>query len=75
WALLHALAQLEGASGGFYNLLGFVRLAGYFAADAAFERHGAVIDGASELLRELFPDRWAHAASISVTSCPARARR
>ncbi|MGO6847950.1 glutamine amidotransferase [Rhizobium ruizarguesonis] len=71
WALLNALAQLEGAAGGFDNILGFVRLAGYVAADAAFERHGAVIDGASELLRELFPDRWAHARiAIGVTSLP-----
>ncbi|OAV51740.1 glutamine amidotransferase [Rhizobium sp. WYCCWR10014] len=71
WALLNALAQLERAAGGFDNILGFVRLAGYVAADAAFERHGAVIDGASELLRELFPDRWVHARiAIGVTSLP-----
>ena len=71
WALLNALAQLEAAAGGFGNILGFVRLAGYVAADAAFERHGAVVDGASELLRALFPDRWAHARiAIGVTSLP-----
>nr|WP_244471204.1 Atu1372/SO_1960 family protein [Rhizobium ecuadorense] len=71
WALLNALAQLERAAGGFDNILGFVRLAGYVAADAAFERHGAVVDGASELLRELFPDRWAHARiAIGITSLP-----
>jgi gamma-glutamyl-gamma-aminobutyrate hydrolase PuuD/enamine deaminase RidA (YjgF/YER057c/UK114 family) len=71
WALLNALAQLERAAGGFDNILGFVRLAGYVAADAAFARHGAVVDGASELLRELFPDRWAHARiAIGVASLP-----
>lgn len=71
WALLNALAQLEGAAGGFHKILGFVRLAGYVAADAAFERHGAVVDGASELLRELFPDRWTHARiAVGVASLP-----
>ncbi|WP_017988680.1 Atu1372/SO_1960 family protein [Rhizobium acaciae] len=71
WALLNALAQLERAAGGFDNVLGFVRLAGYVAADAAFARHAVVVDGASELLRELFPDRWAHARiAIGVASLP-----
>ncbi|UIY23234.1 RidA family protein [Rhizobium leguminosarum] len=71
WALLNALAQLEGAAGGFHKIRGFVRLAGYVAADASFERHGAVVDGASELLRELFPDRWTHARiAVGVASLP-----
>ncbi|CVI62594.1 Atu1372/SO_1960 family protein (plasmid) [Agrobacterium leguminum] len=69
--LLNTLAQLERAAGGFDKVRGFVRLAGYVAASPDFTRHGAVIDGASELLRVLFPDRWAHArVAIGVASLP-----
>jgi gamma-glutamyl-gamma-aminobutyrate hydrolase PuuD/enamine deaminase RidA (YjgF/YER057c/UK114 family) len=69
--LLNVLAQLERAAGGFDRVRGFVRLAGYVAADAKFTRHGAVIDAASELLRELFPDCWQHARiAVGVSSLP-----
>jgi gamma-glutamyl-gamma-aminobutyrate hydrolase PuuD/enamine deaminase RidA (YjgF/YER057c/UK114 family) len=71
WCLLNGLAQLEQAAGGFDRVRGFIRLAGYVAAGADFVRHGAVIDGASELLRALFPDRWEHARiAIGVASLP-----
>lgn len=69
--LLNALARLERVAGGFDRVRGFIRLAGYVAASADFTRHGAVIDGASELLRDLFPDRWEHArVAIGVASLP-----
>lgn len=71
WALLNALAQLERAAGGLERIESFVRLAGYVAAAADFTRHGAVVDGASELLRYLFPDNWAHArVALGVASLP-----
>ncbi|HWU63786.1 MAG TPA: Atu1372/SO_1960 family protein [Ensifer sp.] len=71
WALLNALAQLEQVAGGLERVTGFIRLAGYVAASADFTRHGAVIDGASELLRVLFPDRWSHARiAVGVASLP-----
>lgn len=71
WALLNALAQLELAAGGLDRVKGFVRLAGYVAATPEFTEHGAVIDGASELLRELFPTCWQHARiAIGVGSLP-----
>ncbi|UJW77122.1 gamma-glutamyl-gamma-aminobutyrate hydrolase family protein (plasmid) [Rhizobium sp. SL42] len=71
WALLNALAQLDRRAGGLERVSGFVRLAGYVAASADFTRHGAVVDGASELLRELFPDRWSHARiAVGVSSLP-----
>ncbi|KAB1122181.1 glutamine amidotransferase [Neorhizobium galegae] len=71
WALLNALAQLEWIAGGLERVGGFVRLAGYVAASPDFTRHGTVIDGASELLRGLFPDRWAHARiAVGVSSLP-----
>jgi enamine deaminase RidA (YjgF/YER057c/UK114 family) len=71
WALLNALAQLERIAGGLDRIEGFVRLAGYVAATAEFTQHGAVVDGGSELLRELFPECWPHARiAIGVGSLP-----
>ena len=71
WALLNALAQLERIAGRLDLVRGFVRLAGYVAAAPDFTQHGAVVDGASELLREIFPDNWAHARiAIGVASLP-----
>jgi enamine deaminase RidA (YjgF/YER057c/UK114 family) len=70
-ALLNALAQLQQITGGLERIGGFIRLAGYVAASADFTQHGAIIDGASELLRALFPDRWAHARiAVGVASLP-----
>lgn len=69
--MLNILSQLETAAGGFENVRGFVRLAGYVASGSDFTRHGAIVDGASEMLRELFPDRWQHARiAIGVSSLP-----
>ncbi|MFC3323655.1 Atu1372/SO_1960 family protein [Mesorhizobium cantuariense] len=71
WALLNALAQLEGIAGGLDRVAGFIRLAGYVAASPDFTQHGTVVDGASELLREIFPDRWPHArVALGVASLP-----
>lgn len=71
WALLNALFQLEQTAGGLERVTGFVRLAGYVAAKADFTGHGVVVDGASELLRALFPDRWPHARiAVGVVSLP-----
>ncbi|RKE79319.1 RidA family protein [Rhizobium sp. AG855] len=71
FALLNALAQLEQVAGALERVTGFVRLAGYVAASADFTRHGAVVDGASELLAALFPDRWSHARiAVGVASLP-----
>jgi gamma-glutamyl-gamma-aminobutyrate hydrolase PuuD/enamine deaminase RidA (YjgF/YER057c/UK114 family) len=71
WACLNALAQLERIAGRFDRVKGFVRLAGYVAATADFTQHGAVVDGASELLREIFPACWPHARlAVGVGSLP-----
>lgn len=70
-ALLNALAQLGEVAGGLDRVVGFVRLAGYVAATSDFTRHGAVIDGASDLLRALFPHNGAHArVAVGVSSLP-----
>lgn len=71
WALLNALAQLERVAGSFDHVAGFIRLAGYIAAGPDFTQHGSILDGASQLLCELFPDRPAHARlAIGVSSLP-----
>lgn len=71
WALLNALAQLECIAGKLDRVRGFVRLAGYVAAAPDFTQHGAVIDGASQLLREMYPHCWPHARiAVGVGSLP-----
>jgi len=70
-ALLNALAQLDGVAGGLDRVAGFVRLGGFVAATPEFTSHGAVIDGASHLLMQLFGDKGRHArAAIGVASLP-----
>jgi enamine deaminase RidA (YjgF/YER057c/UK114 family) len=70
-ALLNALAQLDRAAGGLDRVSGFVRLGGYVAATPEFTQHGKVVDGASELLRDVFPDRWHHArVALGMASLP-----
>lgn len=71
WALLNALAQLEQAAGALDRIAGFVRLAGYVAATPDFTAHGAVIDGASRLLLDVFGEKGAHArCALGVSSLP-----
>lgn len=71
WAFLNALAQLERIAGRLDRVKGFVRLAGYVAAAPDFTQHGAVVDAASELLREAFPQCWSHARiAVGVGSLP-----
>ena len=70
-ALLNALAQLDRAAGGLERARGFLRLGGYVAATPDFTQHGSVIDAASELLQQLFPDCWPHARiAVGVASLP-----
>jgi gamma-glutamyl-gamma-aminobutyrate hydrolase PuuD/enamine deaminase RidA (YjgF/YER057c/UK114 family) len=70
-ALLNALAQLDLAAGGLDRVSGFVRLGGYVAATPEFTQHGKVVDAASELLRDVFPDGWHHArVALGMASLP-----
>lgn len=70
-ALLNALAQVEAICGSLDLVEGFVRLGGYVAATPDFTQHGKVIDGASELLRDIFGDRAAHArVAMGMASLP-----
>jgi enamine deaminase RidA (YjgF/YER057c/UK114 family) len=71
WCLLNALAQVENLCDSLNHIQGFMRLSGFIAATPDFTQHGQVLDGASVLLRELFPNRWEHARSaVGVCSLP-----
>jgi hypothetical protein len=48
---------------------GILKVNGYVAASEGFEEQPAIIDGASDLLREIFPGVHARAA-IGVQSLP-----
>jgi len=52
-AVLNALAAVQALRGSLDGLR-VVRLVGYVASTPDFDRHPAVVDGASELLRDIF---------------------
>ena len=72
-AALNALAAVRGLRGSLEGLR-VVRLAGYVASVPEFDRHPAVIDAASELLREAFGEEAGTGvrAAIGVASLPLR---
>jgi enamine deaminase RidA (YjgF/YER057c/UK114 family) len=71
-AALNIVAQLNQAlSGDFSRLNRIVRLTGFVNATAEFTHHAAVINGASELMADLFDDKGRHArAAVGVASLP-----
>jgi enamine deaminase RidA (YjgF/YER057c/UK114 family) len=70
-AALNLLGAVEAAAG-LDAVRGLVHLRGYVRGATEFDAHPAVIDGASNLLIEVFgPDRGAHArTAIGVASLP-----
>lgn len=61
-SVLNALASLRAAIGSLDNVRRVVRLTGYVLSAPGFERQPWVVDGASDLLVEVFgPERGAHA--------------
>ena len=72
-AALNALAAVRGLRGSLEGLR-VVRLAGYVASAPEFDRHPAVIDAASELLREAFGEDAGTGvrAAVGVASLPLR---
>jgi len=70
---VNLLAQVKAAAGGDLSRVErVVRLGGFVAATADFEQHPAVINGASDLMAELFgPEIGSHArAAVGVASLP-----
>ena len=60
---LNALAAIEDLVGSLDQIVRVVKLTGFVASDPSFTGQPAVINGASELLGEVFGERGAHARS------------
>ena len=60
-ALLNALAIIQQETGSFERVKKIVRLTGHVASATGFAEQPAVINGASDLLVELFQERGRHA--------------
>lgn len=70
-AALNILAQAQQALGSLDRVAQVVRLNGFVAATANFEQHPAVINGASDLMVEVFAEKGRHTrAAIGVASLP-----
>lgn len=68
---LNAIAAAGAAVGGVDRLTGVVKVVGFVAADPAFTAIPGVINGASELLGEVFGEAGAHARSaVGVAALP-----
>ncbi len=73
-AALNALSAAAAAVGGLEALGGVVRVTGYVQVAPRFHREPQVIDGASELYRQLFGEAGQHARSaVGVASLPLNA--
>ena len=60
---LNALAAIEDLVGSLDQIVRVVKLTGFVSSDPSFTGQPAVINGASELLGEVFGERGAHARS------------
>jgi enamine deaminase RidA (YjgF/YER057c/UK114 family) len=60
---LNALAAIKGVSGDLDQIKQIVRVVGYVASIPTFTQQPAVVNGASELLLEIFGDDGKHARS------------
>ncbi len=68
---LNALAAAADAAGGVDRLRGVLRVGGFVASAAAFTGQPGVINGASDVLGEIFGDAGKHArAAVGVSELP-----
>ncbi|MGW9627623.1 RidA family protein [Microbacterium sp. NPDC055521] len=68
---LNALAAAAQAAGGVDRLAGVLRVGGFVASDPTFTGQPAVVNGASNVLGEIFGDAGQHArAAVGVASLP-----
>ena len=71
---LNALAALKTVIGSLDNVEQIVKVTGFVAAPSDFSQHPLVVNGASELLGEIFNDAGKHARSaVGVSSLPMNA--
>ncbi len=62
-AVLNALAAVQAAIGSLDRVTRVVKLVGFVSSDPSFSGQPGVINGASEVLAEIFGDRGTHARS------------
>ena len=68
---LNALAAAADVAGGVDKIAGVLRVGGFVASDPGFSGHPGVINGASEVLGEIFGESGAHArAAVGVAALP-----
>lgn len=68
---LNCLAAIEQAAGGLDNVDRILKVNGYINAEPGFRKTPKVLDGASDLLLEVFGERGRHARSaIGVSALP-----
>ncbi|WP_460799866.1 RidA family protein [Microbacterium sp. GXF0217] len=68
---LNALAAAADAAGGLEKIAGVLRVGGFVASDPSFTGQPGVINGASEVLGEIFGDAGRHArAAVGVPVLP-----
>lgn len=71
---INLLAQVQAALGSLNNVARVVRLGGFIACTPDFSDHSKIVNGASDLMVELFGDLGRHArTSIGVASLPMNA--
>jgi enamine deaminase RidA (YjgF/YER057c/UK114 family) len=69
--MLNCLASLKAEIGSLERVKRVVKLLGMVNADPGFDRHPAVINGASDLLTEIYGERGRHARSaVGMGSLP-----
>ena len=69
--ILNALAAVAAVVGGLDNIRSIVKVVGFVASDPSFSGQPTVINGASDLLGEIFGDAGSHARSaVGVSVLP-----
>ena len=69
--VLNAVAAVAAEAGGIDRIRRVVKLVGFVASDPSFTGQPAVVNGASELLKEIFGEAGAHARSaVGVAALP-----
>lgn len=70
-AALNALAAIAAAAGGLDRVARIVRVTGYVASDPGFTAQPSVVNGASDLMVEIFGDAGRHVRSaVGVVALP-----
>lgn len=70
-AALNALAAIKSVIGDLDRIEQIVKVTGFVACEPTFTTHSAVVNGASDLLGELFGDAGKHArSSVGMASLP-----